>query len=217
MLHNNTFAFLKKLAKNNNREYFTDDRKSEYKEIENSFKEFMGELSQYIGAFDETISQDTQSYKVFRIYRDVRFSKDKRPYKTSISGVIGSDDKHSPLYYLHLEPGGSSMIAGGVHMPDSQTLSKIRDKIAKDPKALKRILEGKKFRTYFGDSLFDADAVKTAPRGFDIDQEGIEYIRLKGFTVSHKFTDKDVQEKHFMKDVVAACKELRKLNEYLQV
>ena len=142
-----TFKFLKDLKANNDREWFNDN-KPKFIEAKTNFEEFINALINEISKFDQGIAHFTAKECVFRIYRDVRFSKDKSPYKTHLGAHITSAPKKSEIhtragYYIHFEP-GASMLAGGAYVPESKWLRAIREKIYTDPKEIKKILHSKK-------------------------------------------------------------------------
>ena len=120
-----------------------------------------------------------------------------------------------PGYYLHLEPGNKSFIAGGIYMPNAENLSKIRQEIDYSSEALKKILNAKKFRDMFA-GFDDFDSLKTAPKGYPKDHPHIEWLKLKSFIVSLPLTDKQVMDKKYISDVVRACKTIKPLNDFLR-
>lgn len=135
-----TFAFLKALKKNNNRDWF-NDHKSEYENAKDNVLGFIQELVVAFSTFDSSLRGLEAKDCLFRIYRDTRFSKDKTPYKTNLGASINAGGKKSmgPGYYVHLEPGGS-FIAGGIWMPPADEVKKIRQEIDYNGKDLKKIL-----------------------------------------------------------------------------
>ena len=151
----------------------------------------------------------------FRIYRDVRFSKDKRPYKTNMGAGFSAHGKmeQEPGYYLHIEP-GKSFIAGGLYMPSPENLAKIRQEIDYNAERFLKILNNKKFKSYFK-GLEEWDKLKTMPKGYAKDHPHIELLKNKSFVVSHKFSDSEVTNKNFRKKVAEACKLMKPMNDYL--
>src|SRR6187455_821183 len=126
----NTLDFLKKLSRNNNREWF-EKNKSRYLEIKDEFEIFVTDVLHEMIPFDESLAGLNPKKLTFRIYRDVRFSKDKRPYKTNMGASFSPSGKGMgiPGYYLHLEPGDKSFVATGLFMPEPDKLTKVRQEI----------------------------------------------------------------------------------------
>lgn len=194
-----TFQFLKDLRENNDRDWFNAN-KDRYLVAKEEFDQFIDALIAEIGKFDPTVSHFTAKDCVFRIYRDVRFSKDKSPYKTHFGAHITSAPKKSEIhtragYYIHLEP-GDSMLAGGAYMPESKWLRSIREKIYSNTADFKKILNNKSFKEYFG--TIEGEKLKKAPKDFPIDHPEIELLKQKSFLASHKLKDKDVLSGDFL-------------------
>jgi len=208
--------FLKDLSKNNNRDWFEKNR-SVYLVAKSSFEDFLETLHKDLVKIDEGLESLNPRKLGFRIYRDVRFSKDKRPYKLNMGAGFSPNGKmeQEPGYYIHIEPGNKSMIAGGMYMPDPQNLAKIRQEIDYNAEGLLKILNGKEFKKHFG-GLSDWDRVKTAPKGYPKDHLNIELLKNKSFTVSHLFTDAEVKDKNFVKNVAALAKSIKHLNDFLK-
>jgi len=207
--------FLKDIAKNNNREWF-EKNKPKYLEAKEEFENFLEAFHKEVLKFDESLASLNPRKMGFRIYRDVRFSKDKRPYKVNMGAGFSEHGKmeQEPGYYVHLEP-GKSFVAGGFYMPDKDKLAKIRQEIDYNGQAFLKILNNKKFKNLFA-SLDDFDKLKTMPRGYAIDHPNIDLLKNKSFVVSHYFTDKEVLDKNFVKSVAAAAKEIKTLNDFLK-
>jgi len=207
--------FLKAVGKNNNRDWF-EKNKATYLKAKDSFDDFLEALHKDLVKFDEGLANMNPRKAAFRIYRDVRFSKDKRPYKTNMGAGFSPHGKmeQEPGYYLHVEP-GKSFIAGGLYMPSPENLAKIRQEIDYNADRLLKILNGKKFKSLFKKGLDDWDKLKTMPKGYAKDHPHIELLKNKSFIVSRTFTDAEVTNKNFSKKVVEACKEIKLLNDYL--
>ena len=208
------FSFLKKLAKNNNREWF-EKNKPHYLTIKSSFEDFVGKIHHDIIDFEPGIAGLDPRKLVFRIYRDVRFSKDKRPYKKFLSAGFSPKGKGTgvPGYYLQLEPGDRSFLCCGLYAPPPEDLAKIRQEIDYNAEELTKITNDKKFRKYY--SLWEDDALKSAPKGYANDHPHINWIRLKSFVVMHSLSDKQVLGTNFRKEVVAAMKAGKPFNDFL--
>ncbi len=206
--------FLKDLSKNNNRDWF-EKNKPVYLEAKSNFENFLEALHKELLKFDESLVGVNPRKLGFRIYRDVRFSKDKQPYKNNMGAGFSPRGKmeQEPGYYVHIEP-GKSFIAGGIYMPNPENLAKIRQEIDYNPKALLRILNDKEFKKYFS-GLSDGDRVKTAPKGYPKAHPHIELLKNKSFTVSSPFTDAEVKDPQFVKKVAHISKNIKKLNAYL--
>jgi uncharacterized protein (TIGR02453 family) len=207
--------FLKDIAKNNNREWF-EKNKPKYIVAKTSFEDFLEAFHKELLKFDESLAGINPRKQGFRIYRDVRFSKDKRPYKINMGAGFSANCKmeQEPGYYMHIEP-GKSFVAAGIYMPDSANLAKIRQEIDYNPDGLLKILNNKNFKKYFA-SLDDFDKVKTAPKGYPKDHPHIDLLKNKSFIVSYAFTDKQVKEKNFVKQVALACKTAKPLNDFMK-
>src|SRR5688572_27930715 len=193
MLAKETVDFLKKLSKNNNRDWFNANKDAFVKANDNVIA-MTGELISLIAQFDPEISGIDPKSCVFRIYRDVRFSKDKSPYKTNLGAFIAPGGKKTmaPGYYFHVQP-AMFFSAAGKHLPDPSELLKIRNAIAKNTKEFLKFVEDKKFKHRFGD--LDGDRLSRPPKGFAADHPAIEYLKLKSFTVSEEFSAKDAVSK----------------------
>ena len=207
--------FLKDLAKNNNREWF-EKNKPKYLLVKDGFDGVVAELLNELIKFDGSLHGLNPKKLTFRIYRDVRFSKDKRPYKSNMGASFSPAGKGmgKPGYYLHIEPGNKSFVAGGLYMPDPENLVKIRQEIDYSGNALAKIMNEKKFKKDFK-KFWDEDKLKRAPKGYAEDHAYIEWIKLKSFITTHSLSDTEVKDKKFMKQIVGLCKSLKPLNDFL--
>lgn len=206
--------FLKSLSKNNNRDWF-EKNKPKYIETKTLFDDFVEAFHKELLKFDESLAGLNPRKLAFRIYRDVRFSKDKRPYKVNMGAGLSAHGKmeQEPGYYIHIEP-GKSFVAGGFYMPNPENLAKIRQEIDYNSKTFLKILNDKKFKKHFA-GLDDFDRLKTAPKGYPKDHPQIELLKNKSFIVSHYFTDKEVQDKKFVKTASEVAKAMKPLNDFL--
>jgi len=188
MLAKETVDFLKKLAKNNNRDWFNAN-KDAFVAANDNVIAMTGELMSRISKFDPEIAGLDSKSCVFRIYRDVRFPKDKSPYKTNLGAFIAPGGKKtmSPGYYFHIQP-QMFFAAAGKHLPDAGEVLKIRNAIAENTKDFLRIVEERKFKARFGD--LDGERLTRPPKGFAADAPATEYLKLKSFTVSEEFAEK---------------------------
>lgn len=215
MNFDNTLDFLKKLSKNNNREWF-EKNKPRYLEVKDHFEKFVDELLPELIKFDESLAGLNPKKLTFRIYRDIRFSKDKTPYKTHVSAGFSSSGKGTgiPGYYLQIEPGNKSILASGLYAPMPESLAKIRQEIDYNGDQLVKIFNQKKFKKHFG-KFWDEDKLKTMPKGYPKDHPHIEWLKLKSFLVIHSFKDSEVTDKKFMKNLVDVMKSAKPLNDFL--
>lgn len=203
-----TFPFLIKLSKNNNRDWFNDN-KAEFKAIETKVKEAYNSLGELLNNHDQI-----DKVKVFRIYRDVRFSKNKLPYKTHFGGSFHR--KKPELrggYYLHIQPKNESFIATGFWEPNKEDLFRIRKEFEMDDSEIREILNQTKFKNTWGS--FVGDELKTAPKGFDKEHQAIDLIRKKQFIFIKKYTDKEVNSKGFLDDVNTSFVNVRPFFDYM--
>jgi uncharacterized protein (TIGR02453 family) len=152
---------------------------------------------------------------IFRIYRDVRFSRDKTPYNTNFSAVIAPGGKKSRLqgYYVSIEPHGHSMIAGGLHMPTSDQISRFRQAIDRDAAAFKAITGDKIFIERVG--RIEGERLKTAPKGYDRNHPEIELLRLKEVVAIHNFPDQQLEAGDFLDRAVTVCRAMRPFLDFL--
>lgn len=216
MLSKETFDFLKNLDKNNNRDWLQANKK-EFETAKANFAGFVGELIAGISGFDPEVSGLAPDACIFRIYRDIRFSKDKSPYKTHFGAYIspGGRKINSPGYYIHIQPGGQSFLAAGKHMPEPKELLLIRQAVAGKTKEFLKIVEGKKFRALFGE--LHGEKLKTAPKGFPGDHPAMEYLKFKSFTVATpQEKDKAVLSADFPAGVVKTFRETKPLIDFLR-
>ena len=211
-----TLHFLKKLKINNNREWF-DSNKSEYLASKEIFEEFVSELIKGINKFDKKVSLDLKPKDcTFRIYKDVRFSKDKTPYKNNMSASINPGGKKSniPGYYFHLEPDGC-FLAGGVYMPMPDVLKAIRQEIDYNPLPLINVLKSASFKKEFN-GLDEEDKLKNPPKGFNKDHAHSEILKNKHFIVSRKFENKVILKKEGLSKTLDSFKAMYPFLDYLR-
>ena len=197
-----SLSYLKKLKINNNRDWFAE-HKPIFIEAQNNAKELYAEIRNNLEEHD-----DIEKFKLFRIYRDVRFSKDKTPYKAHFAGSFSRLGKQlRGGYYLRIRP-GESFLAGGFWEPNKEDLFRIRKEIEVDATEFREILEDKNFQYYFGNT-FKGDELKTAPRGFDKEHPDVDLLRKKGFIAVRNFTDDEVLSPNFSLEVDKSYKALR--------
>ncbi len=205
---NETFPFFKKLAKNNNRDWF-NEHKPEFKAIEAKIKSAYNHLGELMSTHDQI-----EKIKIFRIYRDVRFSKNKLPYKTHFGGSFTR--KKPELrggYYLHIQPNNESFIATGFWEPNKEDLLRIRKEFEMDDSEMRDILNNKTFSETWGG--FVGDELKTAPKGFDRDHPAIDLIRKKQYIFIKKYSDEAVLQYNFVESVNDDFKKIRPFFDYM--
>lgn len=203
------FDFLKELKRHNDRDWFQANKDRYEHDLKEPFLDFIADAGPGLHKISTALVADPRPVggSMFRIYRDVRFSKDKSPYKTHAGAhfQLGRKGARGPGYYLHLEP-GMCFVAGGIWMPDAQTLQMIRQRIADRP------AEWKKARRSLD---HEEQALKRPPRGFAPDHPMIEDIKRKSFTSSTRLSDKQVLGPGLMKTFLGACKEISPLMKFL--
>ena len=194
-IHPDTFDFLQELKKNNTREWFAEN-KSRYDAIYHDWKAVMEEIGEGMRATDEI-----EKVKVFRIYRDIRFSKDKTPFKTNMAGslVRSGADRRGGLY-VHLQK-DRTFIGVGFWNPNKEDLQRIREEIDLDSEEFREHIARPEFADTWGP--LEGDQLLTAPRNYDIDHEDIDLLRYKSFTFMQSISNKKAQSKQFVPHVVA--------------
>lgn len=205
-------AFLKQLAKNNNRDWFADHKSDYTKQHENTIA-FADELLSKLNQHD-TIETLNGKKSLYRIYRDVRFSLDKSPYKTHWAGGFSrATKKLRGGYYFQIAPNNNSFIAAGFWAPNKEDLQRIREEIAVDADELRTILADKDFVKTFGE--LQGEQLKSAPKGFDKEHPNIDLLRYKQFIVTKRYTDSEVHDSDFADKVNDAFKNIRPFFDYM--
>lgn len=201
LISKEAFGFLKDLAHNNTKDWFNAN-KSTFKKHEADVKSFYENLKERLNDHDEI-----EKMKMFRIYRDVRFSKDKTPYKAHFAGSFSRlGARLRGGYYLHLKPGGT-FIATGFWDPNKEDLFRIRKEFEMDATDFRKIIEDKNFKAIWGE--LQGDGVKTAPKGFDKEHQNIDLIKRKQFIFVRNFSDKEALSKDFIDDVDKSFQAIR--------
>ncbi len=205
--------FLSRLKENNNREWFNEN-KAAYEEARGIIESFVNELIVGISQFDKPVTGLEAKKAMFRIYRDIRFSKNKTPYKTSFGSYIAPNGRKSITagYYLHIEP-GASFLAGGMHNPQSEHLKKVRQEIMYNIYEFKSILNQKVFKENF--EILRGEKLKRPPKGFPADFEDIELLKHKEFVVIHELSDDEILTDSFFENTIAVFKTMKPLNDFL--
>lgn len=211
---NKTVKFLTDLADNNDRDWF-DKNRDRYKESKAEFEEFTSVLIGLIGIIDKEIASLDPKSCIFRIFRDVRFSNDKRPYKTHVGAhfVKGGKKSSNAGYYIHIEPTGTSFIAGGAHSPMGDTLKMIRKEIIYNPDSYRKVCSATEFIKYFGE--IRGEELKSYPRGFDKTDPNIDLVKKKQYYVIYEFDHKEIGSEAFFADIVNVFRALKPLNDFI--
>ena len=210
------FKFMKDLAKNNKREWFLANKERYEREVKLPLQGFIADFAPRLNKISPHFLADPRPTggSMFRIYRDTRFSNDKRPYKTHAAAQfrhVSGKDVHAPGFYMHLEPG--NVFAGvGLWRPDGETAGAVRDAIVEHPAKWKRAIGGKTFKESFE---VGGDSLKRAPRGYDAEHPLIDYLKFKDFVAFTKFTERDACGADFLGKYAAAMRTAKPMMEFL--
>lgn len=216
MLSKDTIQFLEDLKANNNREWFLANKKR-YEEYKKDYHELIAAFLEVMKPKDPALKMLEVKNCTFRINRDIRFSKDKSPYKTHMGMWFNTNSGgvNAPGYYVHIEK-GASFVAGGMWMPEAPELKKMRKEIAFFYEDLEAILNHKNFKKHFdGFNVTEGNSLKTAPKDFEKDHPAIQFLKLKSFTVLKKISDKEVLDKDFVKNAAEALIAIKPLTVFL--
>jgi uncharacterized protein (TIGR02453 family) len=198
-----SFQFLQDLSQNNNRDWFTE-QKNRFLVAQQNTKSLFAAIHANLQKHDQI-----EASKMMRIYRDVRFSNDKTPYKAHFANSftrLGKELRGG--YFIRIKP-GESMLAGGFWEPNKEDLNRIRQEIAQDASEIKAILKNPTYQQYFGGKFESFDELKTAPRGFDKEHPELDLLRKKGFIAVRNFTDDEVLSENFIAEVDKSFQALR--------
>ena len=178
-----------------------------------NFIEFVQALTDEVSKFDKTVLGLDAKNSVFRIYRDVRFSKDKSPYKTFFGATLMGKEKSCGIagYYFHLEP-GNSFLAGGVHMTEPQNLKAIREEISDKGKTFLKIINDKNFKDNF---KIEGEKLAKFPQGFDKEDPMAEFLKYKELMIHHAVADSEVVSGSFLSDCIKVCKAMVPFNRFV--
>lgn len=211
-----TLDFLTDLKYHNEREWLNANRKR-YNEAKSEYERFVQALIERIVDFDPILKGLEAKNCMYRINRDIRFSPDKTIYKTHLGAFIVKGGKKNgdrfAGYYIHIEPGNNSMIAGGAYMPPMPWLTAIRNNIDEKGESFLKIINDPEFRAVFGE--IEGEKLKGAPKGFSRDNRYIELLRMKSYLASIIISDKDVLNTDFFDFTIKACKVMKPLNDFL--
>jgi uncharacterized protein (TIGR02453 family) len=211
-----TLNFLAELQENNNKAWM-DEHRQEYEQSKKGFVVLVDKVLKGLQGIDASLLNLEAKDCIFRLNRDVRFSKNKAPYKNNFAAYIaeGGKKSRSAGYYIHIQPGGESLLGGGIYEPPAEELVKIRQEIDYNPEGLKDIFSSKKFLDLFG--AIQGDKLQKAPKGYPADHPYIEVLKLKSFFVFHKLSDDEVAAPDFALNATEILKEVVPFNEYLNV
>lgn len=216
MLEPQSLKFLTQLKKNNNKPWF-DSHRAQYEAARIDFSNFIQLVIDALQKTDTTITGLTSRDCIFRINRDIRFSKDKTPYKSHFGASIKRGGRKSPFagYYFHFEPGGS-FVGGGLWQPEAPSLKGVRQEIDYNWEEFQNILNEKNFKTTFKD-IYKGDDVSLSvmPKGYPKDHEAINYLKLKSFIAETKIADDELTKGSLHKKTVAAFEALQPLLDFI--
>ncbi|MEN2489917.1 DUF2461 domain-containing protein [Flavobacterium sp. B11] len=216
MLAKESLQFLDDLKKNNNREWFQENKKR-YEVFKKDYHQLVSDFLDAMKPLDPSLELLEVKNCTFRINRDIRFSKDKSPYKAHLGIWMSGGTKglNRAGYYVHIEK-GASFIAGGFYSPESEDLKKVRKEIAFFYDDLQEILNNKDFKKEFGSlDINENNSLKSMPRGYEKDHPAIEFLKLKSFTATQKYDISEVTQKDFVKKISQKLIALKPLNEFI--
>lgn len=213
MLQPATISFITKLGKNNNKNWFDEHRK-EYEAAKKDFEQFVTLLHAELSKTEPGMSEQKAKDAIFRIFRDVRFSKDKTPYKDHFGAYFSRAGRKAPDagYYIHIQP-GKSFVAGGLWMPEPPLLKATRQEIDYNLKEFTGILNKPAFKKQY--KKLEGEKLKTLPQGYSADNPAIEYLKMKSFIVKAPLADKDITSKAFVQKAVKMFAVMKPLVDFL--
>ena len=215
MIQKSTLEFLAALRKNNNKEWFETNRKK-YEAAKEDVKQVTEKLIKALGEQDEELGHLLAKDCTFRINRDIRFSKNKAPYKTNISCIFSKGGKKSENsgFYVHIEP-DEAFVGAGYWAPEAKKLASVRQEIDYNFGDWKKIISSKKFKSTFENDLSKEDILQRPPKGYDVENPAIEFLKLKSFIVRTKITDAQLIDKNFVKTIVNIFAAVKPLLDFL--
>ncbi len=208
-----TLDFLLALQAHNHKPWFQAHR-AQYEDARQRFEDYVDDFIQEFRSIEDFENLSAKDC-VFRIYRDVRFSKDKLPYKSNMAASVALGGKHSlrAPYYIHIEPPGRSILAGGIYMPTPDQLAAIRQAIDRDPARLRAAINSQMFKKHFGS--LSGEKLKTPPRGYSADHPEIELLKFKQFITSSALSDRAVLSSRIVSHSVEVFTALKPLLDFL--
>ena len=216
MIQKATLKFLAELKKNNHKPWF-DANRTAYDEAKKDFAAFIQAVLDGLSKTDPSIAHLAAKDCMFRINRDVRFSKDKSPYKTNMGAFMNKGGKKAMTagYYFHMEPGGS-FAGGGLYMPMPEQLKKVRQELDYNFSDFKKIVLSKKFESVYGSLDRDSEyLLSRVPKGYEPDNPAADYLKLKSFVATYQLTDAQLTSPTLVKETIAGFKALQPLLEFL--
>lgn len=215
MIQTETLRFLKGLKRHNHKTWF-DENRPRYLAAKEDFEQLVTQVLEHFGPIEPEIASLSVKDCVFRIYKDVRFSKDKTPYKTHLAAGFNRGGKkvHFPGYYLHVEPDGHSFIGGGMWMPAAPELKKIRQEIDYNLKEFEALLKSKPFLKLYG-GLSEEDMLSRPPQGYTADNPALEYLKRKSFIAGCTLPDEVLVSKKALKEIMHRFNTLKPLIDFL--
>jgi len=217
LISSNTLIFLKNLKKNNNKTWF-DANREKYLVSKNNFEEFITDLLEKMILFDSDLKELSAKDCIFRINRDVRFSKDKTPYKISRSASFNKGGKKSVNagYYFHLQPGGNSFVGGGLWMPQPEDLKKLRQEIDYCFPEFKKIIGAQAFKKNYGElEREENQMLVNVPKGYEKENPAADFLRMKSFVATKNIADADLTDPKLAKEVIQSFKALQPLIKFI--
>lgn len=215
-IRQSTLDFLVDLKRHNDREWFNANRKR-YDDAKLNFETFVQAVIDRITEFDPVLRGLEAKTCTYRINRDIRFTNDKTIYKTHLGAFIVKGGKRNgdryAGYYVHVEPGNNSMIAGGAYIPPMPWLTAIRERIDEQGEQFIKIISNRELRDFFGE--IEGEKLKSAPKGYSRDHKHIDYLKLKSYLISRIITDKEISGKGCLELIVKGCKIMKPLNDFL--
>ncbi|CAH0995069.1 hypothetical protein EMA8858_01189 [Emticicia aquatica] len=213
MLTHHTLQFLTYLQENNNREWFQSNKK-DYEKLKEEFEALCQDILSGLTLFQEDLINTKVKDCIFRINRDVRFSKDKSPYKNYISAAFGPGGRHSNKidFYIQIQP-DATILGGGMWAPTPTQLASFRQEIDYNPAMLKGIIEDESFNKYFNE--IHGEKVKKMPKGYPIDHPDIELLKYKQLFFVHRYKNDEVFNPTFANEIVTGCKILKPYLDYV--
>jgi uncharacterized protein (TIGR02453 family) len=217
MLQPTTLRFLKNLARNNHKEWL-DANRAAFESAKADFVSLIEQVLSQLMQKETALATLTPKDCIFRINRDVRFSKDKSPYKTNICASIKAGGKKSLLagYYIHIEPGGKSFVGGGLYMPDPAALQKVRQEIDYNWDEFSRLLRTPSFKKTYGElEKWEGMTLSREPKGYEKDNPAMEFLKLKSFVATLPLTDKQLTEADLTRQLIQALRTLQPLLQFI--
>jgi uncharacterized protein (TIGR02453 family) len=216
MLKTSSLSFLRNLKKNNNKPWFEANRTA-YENCKTDFHNYVTQMIESITGFDKPIGLLSAKDCTFRINRDVRFSKDKSPYKANMGASFNRGGKkiQGAGYYFHFEPRNKSFAAGGIYMPMPPDLAKIRQEIDYSFNNFKKIVSAPVFKKTFTKGVEGIEVLSRPPKGYDETNPAVAFLKMKSFLVTRPITDAELQSKNLLKEVTKTFQTMKDFISFL--